>query len=126
MKEDNKLKKFVKDHELAFAITGGTVIFIAGACIGGKVYMRSRMGRMQHARNLEALASMNKHVKGLLEVCKLCDAGTRCTSFYAPSNTITVAEWFGDNLDAFIEGSNIQPDDIVTNVIYNIAKKAET
>lgn len=110
--KENKLKKFVKEHELAFTIAGGAVIFIAGAGLMYRGYRYSSIAK-------EAATNW-------LTVIEACQKGTRDTAISNLVEGVTVAEYFGKAADSFMAGSTVQPDDIVVNVIYNIAKKAET
>lgn len=114
MKEDNKnkLKQFVKKHELAFAIAGGAVI-VAGA---GLMYYCG----YKYSSNAKKAAS------NWLHVIEACQKGTRDTAIWThdPDNAVTVAEFFGKHAADFMAGSEVQPDDIVASIIYNIAKKA--
>lgn len=122
MKEDNKLKKFVKKHELAFAIAGGAVILIAGVGIG---YGICRNSPSTINREFDQLVTRNKALERWVSIIEKCQKGTRSTSI-CNYDGMTVADCFGKHTAEFIAGSNIQPDDLVVNVIYNIAKKAET
>lgn len=113
MKEDNKnkLKQFVKKHELAFAIAGGVVILVAGVGIGYGICRNPK-------RMLERYS----------DVIEECKKGTRDIAIWNcdPNDVTTVAEVFGKNTADFIAGSEIQPDDVLASIVYVTAKKAET
>lgn len=118
---DNKLKKFGKKHELAFAIAGGAVILIAGVGIG---YYVCRKSPSTINREFDRLVT-RKVLERWLSVIEKCQEGTRSTSI-CNYDGMTVADCFGKHAVEFIADSEIQPDDLVVNIIYNIAKKAET
>lgn len=123
MKEDNKnkLKQFVKKHELAFAIAGGAVILVG---VFGLTYLGLSKANNITMSDLKKLAAKDKSVARLFELAELCDAATAGTSIETFTKTMTIAEYFGEYAEHFMAGSTYQPDDIVANVIFNIAKKA--
>lgn len=125
MKEDNKnkLKQFVKKHELAFAIAGGAVIFVAGA---GLMYLGFRGITDIKMKDLKRIAGKNKNVDSLLEICDAIGKGTAGHTIETLTAPVTVAEFFGEHAECFIDGSRYQLDDTVATIIYSIAKKAET
>lgn len=123
MKEDNKLKKFIKKHERVFIIAGGVVILVAGVGIGYGICRNSK-GILQ--REFDRLVVSNKAFERWLEIIDLCQKGTRETIIATNPDVVTVAEFFGKDAARFMANSDIQPDDTVVNIIYNIAKKAET
>lgn len=122
-KKESKLKKFVEKHEDALAIAGCAVGIAVGV---GLIVYGCRMPTTINTKSLEKLAAKDKNVAKLLEICNAVDAGTAGTTIETLTKAVTVAEFFGEHAECFIDGSNYKLDDIVVNVIYNIAKKAET
>ena len=127
MKEhkDNKLKKFVKDHEFALTIAGYATVAVVSV---GLAYLGIRScSPAAIKRSTEELAAKDKNVAALLDVCNLVDAGTRASIVFTPNTAVTVAEYISDVADEFYQTyPDIQPDDIIANAIINIAKKTET
>lgn len=124
MKKDNKskLKQFVKKHELAFAIAGGAVILVAGVAIG---YACTR--KPTNLASIHSKSTGKEDISAMLEVAAYVDKGTRATLIWEPlpGKVCTVAEHFGEDVDMFLV-NDVQPDDVISNIIFNIAKKAET
>ena len=120
-KNINKLKNFVKDHETAFAIAGIVVAAAAGA---GLMYLGFRSTTKISVKDLKRLVGKDKNVESLIEICAAIQKGTAGHSIETLTMPVTIAEFFGEHAECFIDGSPYQLDDIVANVIYNIAKKA--
>lgn len=122
-KKENKLKKFVKDHEVEFTIVGyGLTCLAVGVGIGYVCNWKPK-----NVASIRSKSTGKEDLAGLIELCDCVNKGTRATIVWEPpiGEPVTVAECFGKNVDRILRHGT-QPDDTVVNIIYNIAKKAET
>ena len=122
-KKENKLKQLVEKHKLAFTIAGGVIVLAAGV---GLIYLGYRDSTNIDAdRIIKELAAKDAGVAKLVQICEACDAGTAGTTIVSAPVPVTVAEFLGEEAERFVEGSRYKLDDIVANIIINIAKKPE-
>ena len=118
-----KLKNFAEKHELAIAIAGGAVICVASA---GLMYLGYRSVTNISMKDLKRIAGKDKNVGSLIAISDCLKRGTAGHTIARSTVPVTIAEYFGDYAEEFMKGSKYQSDDIIVDIIYNIAKKAET
>lgn len=120
-KKENKLKKFVKDHEVEFTVVGyGIACLAVGVGIGYACNWKPKGIAYIHSKS-----TGEEDLAALIDLCACVNKGTRATVVSTPpaGKAVTAAEYLGDGIDRVLQ-FGVQPDDVIDNVIINIAKKA--
>ena len=124
-KKDRKLRKFWNEHKGEILIVGGIALGAVAVYVGFK-YIRRFPDTIDAEKSIEKLAAKDENVAKLLDTSRLIDAGTRKSVVWEPATRPTVSEFFEDYAEFMAESLGVQTDDMIANVIYNIAKKPET